>query len=146
MKPAQDALYRVHEFQARRRGQTALPYAEFCARLPGTWETDLSGLLLPPAGVTVQIQVIPTLKFQLGEVCITANALNVVPHNEVLQAVARHAAGDWGSVDEHDRQENERALSTRGRLLSTYQASNGNPFWVITSAGWNNTVFVPKDN
>ena len=51
MNPAQDALYRIHQLQARRRGQSALPYAEFCARIQTTADTDLSGLLLPPTGV-----------------------------------------------------------------------------------------------
>jgi hypothetical protein len=69
-----------------------------------------------------------------------------VPPDEVLIAVARHAAGDWDTLDEHDRHENERALGTRGRLISSYQASNGSPFWVITDAGWAiTTVLLPED-
>ena len=139
MNPAQDALYRIHQCQAARRGQSALAYETFCARLPTTYETDLTGLFMPSANVTIQIDVKCEPRFQLGKVCITANAANAVPPNEVSQAVARHAAGDWGMLDEHDRQENERALGTCGRLVSVHQASNGNRFWVITDAGWLNT-------
>ena len=85
-------------------------------------------------------------KFELGHLCITANAAQAVPPNEVMLAVARHAAGDWGTLDALDRQENERALGTRGRLLSVYQASNGNAFWIITDAGWATTsVILPED-
>jgi hypothetical protein len=146
MNPARDVLYQVHQCQAKRRSQTALPYDQFLARLPATYETDLTSLLLPPAEVTIQIQVECEPKFQLGKVCITASAANAVPSNEVLEAIARHAAGDWGALDEHDRQENERALGTRGRLLSTYQASNGNRFYIITDAGWlTTTLLLPED-
>lgn len=146
MNPAPDALYRLHQFQAARRGHLPLAYSAFQARLPTTYETDLAGLLLPPVAIAAQPEVKGEPKFALGHLCITANAATAVPPNEVLPAVARHAAGDWGTLAEPDRQENERALGTRGRLLSTYEASNGQPFWVITDAGWGTTtVLLPED-
>ena len=146
MNPAQDALYRIHQFHAARRGQAPLAYASFQAHLPATYETDLTGLLLQAVEMAAAPPVNGTPKFELGQICITANAANAVPTDEVMRAVARHAAGDWGTLDAHDRQENERALGTRGRLVSVYQASNGNPFWVITDAGWcNTTVVLPED-
>ena len=146
MNPAHDALYRIHQFQAQRCGQSALPYDQFSARLRSTSDTDLTGLLLPPTGVRIEIRATREPKFSLGQLCITPRAAIAVPPNEVLNAVARHAAGDWGALDKHDRQENERALGTRGRLVSSYQASNGSPFWVITDAGWaTTTVLLPED-
>ena len=146
MNPAHDALYRVHQFQAERRGQPALTHADFQARLPATYETDLTGLLRPPAGATVQIQVRSEPKVQLGQLCITPQAMAAVPAPELLRAIARHAAGDWGALDEHDRQENERALRNRGRLLSAYETSNGMRFWVITDPGWaTTTLLLPED-
>jgi len=33
MNPAQDVLYRVHQFQVSRRGADPLAYGEFCARM-----------------------------------------------------------------------------------------------------------------
>ena len=146
MNPAPDALYRIHQFQAARRGHLPLAYSAFQARLPATYETDLAGLLLPPVANAPPPEVKGEPKFTLGHICITANAAAAVPPNEVLLAVARHAAGDWGNLDAHDRQENERALGSRGRLLSAYQASNGQPFWVITDAGWAvTTLLLPED-
>ena len=146
MNPAPDALYRLHQFQAARRGHLPLAYSAFQARLPATYETDLAGLLLPPVAIAAPPAVKCPSKFELGHICITANAATAVPPNEVLPAVARHAAGDWGTLDDHDRKENERALGTRGRLLSVYQASNGHPLWVITDAGWGTTtVLLPED-
>ena len=145
MNPAPDVLYRFHQFQAARRGHLPLAYSAFQARLPTTYETDLTGLLPPPEASAAPVVQCPS-KFELGHLCITANAAQAVPPNEVMLAVARHAAGDWGTLNAHDRQENEHALGTRGRLLSVYQASNGNAFWVITDAGWATTsVILPED-
>ena len=146
MNPAPDVLYRVHQFQAARRGHLPLAYSAFQARLPTSYETDLTGLLPPPVASAAQPVFQCPSKFELGHLCITANAAQAVPPNEVMHAVARHAAGDWGTLDAHDRQENERALGTRGRLLSVYQASNGQPFWVVTDAGWQvTTLLLPED-
>ena len=146
MHPAPVALDRFHQFQAARRGHLPLANSAFQARLPATFETDLAGLLLPPVAKAAPPEVQGEPKYALGHICITANVATAVPPNEILPAVARHAAGDWGTLAEPDRQENERALGTRGRVLSAYEASNGQPFWVITDAGWHNTtVLLPED-
>jgi hypothetical protein len=58
----------------------------------------------------------------------------------------RHQAGDWGDVDEHDRQENELSLKNGFRLLSVYHAANGVKFWIITEADRSaTTVLLPED-
>jgi hypothetical protein len=146
MDAQQDPLYQVHQAQAARRALSPLAHADFCARLPETYDTDLTGLLLPPPDVTVQVKVTGEPQFKLGQLCITPNAAKAVPADEVLQAIARHAAGDWGLLDDHDRQENERALGSRGRLVSVYQSSNGSRFYVITDAGWQTTtLLLPED-
>ena len=87
MNPAQDALYRVHELQARRRSQAALPYAQFCTRLRTASDTDLTSLL-PPRSLRVEIQTDREPRFSLGRLCITPNAATVVPPEEVFKAVA----------------------------------------------------------
>lgn len=146
MNPANDPLYRVRPCPAARDSRLALACPQWSREVPADCAMDPSGSRLPPPGGSVRIKVKREPKFQLGKVCITANAANAVPPNEVLQAVARHGVGDWGSLDDHDWQENERALSTRGRLMSVYQAADGTAFWVITDAGWEiTTVLLPED-
>lgn len=146
MNPTEDALYRVHELQARRRGQAALPYGEFCARVQTHRDTDLTGLLLPPTSVRVEIMAKRPSRFSLGRLCITPNAATAVPPDEVLKAIARHAAGEWGTLDPHDWQENERALRHGGRLFSAYESSSGQKFWVITEADRRTTtLLLPED-
>lgn len=65
MNPDKDALYRVHQVQAERRGRSALPYYVFRARLHETYETDLTRLLLPTAKDTLTVQVKPSIPFAL---------------------------------------------------------------------------------
>jgi hypothetical protein len=49
-------------------------------------------------------------------------------------------------MDAHDRQQNDRALITRGRLLSVHTTRAGQPFWIITDSGWGDTtLLLPED-
>jgi len=84
--------------------------------------------------------------FALGQVVSTPNALNHLTPTDILNALKRHAAGDWGDVDEHDRQANEQALREGSRLFSVYHAQNSTTFWIITEADRSSTcVLLPQD-
>lgn len=48
--------------------------------------------------------------------------------------LARHVAGDWGELDEHDRAENEFPVARGFRVLSAYKLSTGTRIWIITEA------------
>jgi hypothetical protein len=146
MNATHDALYQVHQVQAQRRGRPCLSYEEFRARLHETYETDLTGLLLPAPGAALQFEVNRGPKFTLGQLRITPAVADAVPAHEVIKALARHSAGDWGELDRDTWVENDKALSKGGRLLSAYQASNGQKFWVITEADRvTTTVLLPED-
>lgn len=87
-----------------------------------------------------------TAKFPLGRTVITPSALEALTGEDVQAALARHARGDWGELDEHDRQENELSLREGLRLLSRYTAANGIVFWIITEADRSaTTVLLPED-
>lgn len=76
----------------------------------------------------------------------TPNALNHLSNDDVLRCLQRHQAGDWGNVDEHDRQANESALIEGTRLFSVYHSSQGRKFWIITEADRSvTTVLLPED-
>lgn len=88
----------------------------------------------------------PIAKFRLGHIVATPNALSQLTQEDILMGIKRHQAGDWGQVDEHDRQENELSLKQGFRLLSVYHAANGTKFWVITEADRSaTTVLLPED-
>ena len=87
-----------------------------------------------------------TPKFSLGQIVATPNALNSVPNNEIAAALQRHVRGDWGNLDEEDKQANEDALHRGSRLLSSYLTSQNVKFWIITEADRSvTTVLLPED-
>lgn len=88
----------------------------------------------------------PVAKFRLGRIMATPNALTSITNEDILVGIQRHQAGDWGDVDEHDRQANERALVEGTRLWSVYHAVNGTKFWIITEADRSlTTALLPQD-
>jgi hypothetical protein len=63
-----------------------------------------------------------------------------------VEYLARHIAGDWGDVDEHDRRENELSLIHGFRLLSAYTLNSGTKIWIITEADRSvTTVLLPEE-
>lgn len=85
-------------------------------------------------------------KFRLGCVVITPNAFARIGADEAQKGLDRHWEGDWGEVDEHDREANEIALKERLRLLSVYRTSDGVKFYIITEADRScTTVLLPED-
>ena len=85
-------------------------------------------------------------KFPLGRLVITQGALLSLDREDVKTAITRHLAGDWGDVDEHDRQENELSLLQGFRLLSAYKTLTGTKFWVITEADRSSTtILLPEE-
>jgi hypothetical protein len=89
---------------------------------------------------------LPIAKFKIGKIVSTPNALDRLTREDILLAIGRHQAGDWGDVDEHDRAANELALVEGTRLWSVYHAGNGIKFWLITEGNRSHTtVLLPED-
>jgi hypothetical protein len=87
-----------------------------------------------------------TARFNLGRIVITQSALEIVPHPEVMEAIARHASGDWGELDDHDLTVNESAVAHGSRTLSSYKTAFGETFWVITEEDPSRTtILLPED-
>jgi len=83
--------------------------------------------------------------FELGQIVITATALEILASAAVMDAIDRHASGDWGDLPEEDVRSNERALQVGGRLFSAYD-SGGTRFWIITEADRSaTTILLPED-
>ena len=89
---------------------------------------------------------LPIAKFRLGKIVSTPNALAQLSQDDILAGIQRHQAGDWGEMDEHDRQENESSLQNGFRLLSVYRSAAGVKFWLITEADRSvTTILMPED-
>jgi hypothetical protein len=85
----------------------------------------------------------------LGEVFCTMEALYAFAQNldeEPNKFLDRHASGDWGELDEHDRKANEYAVENGLRVLSAYTLSSGERIWIITEADRSSTcILLPEE-
>jgi hypothetical protein len=86
------------------------------------------------------------MHFALGQTVITPGAMAALTNTDVLNALARHAAGDWGDVCGEDGLTNDEALRSGARLLSAYRTCNGVKFWIITEADRSvTTILLPEE-
>ncbi len=79
---------------------------------------------------------VKTPLFKPGRVLATPGALEALEQagQGVWVYLARHLAGDWGAVDDEDKEANNDALKDGSRLLSAYILPTGEKIWVITEA------------
>ena len=84
--------------------------------------------------------------FQLGRVVITPNALSQLTPADIQLGLQRHQACDCGDLGEEDWQENDKALRTGLRLLSSYRSNSGMTFWIITEANREATTLLMPDD
>jgi hypothetical protein len=78
-------------------------------------------------------------KFRLGQLVMTRGVNDLVADNTAfakfaLASLRRHAAGDWGTLSEEDKKENELSLKEGFRLLSAYESPGLPKIWIITEA------------
>ncbi len=93
--------------------------------------------------------------FSLGAVVATPGAIDAFRESgEAIDGspllmfpyLKRHASGDWGVVDGHDRRANEQALRTGARLLSAYTLPGVRKVWIITEADRSSTtILLPEE-
>jgi hypothetical protein len=83
--------------------------------------------------------------FELGHVVMTLGVadLNV----DVAPLLARHAHGDWGELDNFDKQQNDTAVKEGYRILSAYDVpigGNGETerIWIITESDRSSTTVL----
>ncbi len=85
-------------------------------------------------------------RFNVGQLVITPGACDELPQEEVWHNLVRHMNGDWGELDEFDREQNERAVGQGGRLMSRYSTRSGTVFWIITEHDRSyTTVLLPME-
>ena len=82
--------------------------------------------------------------FPLGHVVGTPGALELLGKLGLSPAsfLIRHHTGDWGDLDDHDKQVNRDALLCGNRLFSAYALVAGNRLWVITEADRSSTCLL----
>ncbi|MBP0635916.1 hypothetical protein [Cupriavidus sp. AcVe19-6a] len=86
-------------------------------------------------------------RFRLGRLVATPGALAALraAKSHPIALIVRHLGGDWGELDDDDRQQNEIALVAGMRLLSSYTLETGRKVWVITEADRSATTLLLPD-
>ena len=84
--------------------------------------------------------------FQLGAVVMTSGARDLMKELglDPVHWLARHVTGDWGELDEHDKQANDTAVQQGERILSAY-GTGENKLWIITEADRSVTTILRPD-
>ena len=79
--------------------------------------------------------------FPLGRISMTTNLQGQIQEAnpegweaELQRLIRRHVSGDWGDLDDEDKQENQLSLERGHRIFSAYDASENIRVWVITEA------------
>ncbi|MGG1946833.1 hypothetical protein AB1286_18790 [Trinickia sp. NRRL B-1857] len=83
-------------------------------------------------------------RFKLGRILATPGALEVIAETRVsiVDLLLRHLRGDWGDLSDSDRQQNELAIATGQRILSSYLLPGERTVWIITEADRFATTFL----
>jgi hypothetical protein len=82
----------------------------------------------------------------LGQIIVTSKTLHRLSQKDILVALQRHQAGDWGEIFLPYRHANDQALRDGTKLVSSYYSSFGVEFWLITEADRSaTTVLLPED-
>lgn len=85
-------------------------------------------------------------KFVPGNLFMTPGIKKKISQIEWQNALSRHFSCDWGELSDTDKRRNDQALHNGGRLFSSYAASDGTKFWVITEADRSaTTILLPSE-
>jgi len=86
--------------------------------------------------------VIKPILFSPGEILATPGAVGLGV--DLMPYLFRHLTGDWGDVDEFDKQQNDLAVKDGSRILSAYQTPAGK-LWLISESDRSATTFLLPD-
>lgn len=95
----------------------------------------------------------PEQLFPLGRIVMTTNLQHqlqeAVPEHwkEKLRGfIDRHVSGDWGDLEQADKDSNTEALESGGWIFSAYHCASVIKIWIITEADRSyTTVLLPQD-
>ena len=89
--------------------------------------------------------------FNLGQVLITRGLNELISENSRLEffiyhCLKRHQMGEWGDLDDEDKELNNEAVETGERIFSSYNFTSEITIWIITE--WDRkytTILLPEE-
>jgi hypothetical protein len=97
--------------------------------------------------MTTQAAIQAQPLFSLGRTLATPGAIAEMQKTNIspLALLSRHQRGDWGDLDDEDKQRNDDALKIGSRIFSAYKLPAAK-FWVITEADRSaTTILLPEE-
>ena len=96
--------------------------------------------------ITIDTMFVINAVFDTGQIVASRGAYDLA----CQKSLNRHVKGDWGDVDDEDKQTNDQALKQGTRLLSAYNddrfPKNGvATIWIITEADRSATTILFPD-
>ena len=90
------------------------------------------------------------LSFKLGQLLFTRGVNDLIAESKefaifALNSLKRHRQGDWGTLCDEDKQENQFSLEKGYRLLSAYEVTGLPKIWIITEADRSATTILFPD-
>jgi hypothetical protein len=86
--------------------------------------------------------------FELGQVVGTPGAIQALidAEQDPGKLLRRHMTGDWGELDDEDKEENELSVREGFRILSAYRLNSGVKVWLITESDRSvTTILLPRE-
>jgi hypothetical protein len=82
--------------------------------------------------------------FALGQIVMTSGAMEAfkTTGENPLVFLLKHISGEWGDLDDHDKNENEFSVKHGFRILSAYHLQDGTKIWLITEWDRSYTTFL----
>lgn len=81
------------------------------------------------------------LLFPHGRIVATPGANEAIPTDGMVAALRRHLTGDYGDLDDEDKQANNWSLKHGERILSVY-THEGTRFYILTERDRSITTFL----
>ena len=90
----------------------------------------------------------PKPLFNLGQIVGTPGALIAMEEAKLppVELLLRHVTGDWGDLEDEDKEENELSVKRGFRIMSAYNLETDVKVWVITE--WDRsatTILLPEE-
>lgn len=86
--------------------------------------------------------------FPPGRLVMTEGVAHLTQEGKLFPLIylGRHLNGDWGDIENSDRRENDAALKSGDRLLSSYQVAPDLTLWIITEGDRSvTTLLLPSE-
>ena len=110
---------------------------------------------MPKEVITIDALFVINAVFPTGQIMATRGVYDLACQNSdfaqfIQKCLNRHVKGEWGDVDDEDKQTNDQALKQGTRLLSAYNddrfPKNGVvTIWIITEADRSVTTILFPD-